>query len=329
LEHSSTPHSSLRVHQRTRGSTPPAPLCSLLAPSFNRACQLSIHRRKSLPPLKSTAGDASGKSESARQIVSAGDTDTIPVFPLSLVALPAADVPLQIFEARYRVLFSTLLAGSEGIDDGLINPEKTWTGTRRFGLSFFDPQSQGLASVGTILEIKAHTLLDDGRILIDNLGRERYKILEVVEERPVLVCKIQYLDSTLEEEDKKKNGDNNNNNNSDEEEKELAVKAAQLFKSVVQLSIKLRDSPLPSEVADPSQLRELSPRDLSFWMASLIAGNPYQQQALLEEETTMDRLKAVVDLMESTLKYLSAQSALQSAFKSTGDEAASDAPGPD
>jgi Lon protease-like protein len=221
------------------------------------------------------------------------------------------------------VLFSTLLAGSEGIDDGLINPEKTWTGTRRFGLSFFDPQSQGLASVGTILEIKAHTLLDDGRILIDNLGRERYKILEVVEERPVLVCKIQYLDSTLEEEDKKK-GDNNN---SDEEEKELAVKAAELFKSVVQLSIKLRDSPLPSEVADPSQLRELSPRDLSFWMASLIAGNPYQQQALLEEETTMDRLKAVVDLMESTLKYLSAQSALQSAFKSTGDDTSSDAPG--
>ena len=31
-----------------------------------------------------------------------------------MVALPASDVPLQIFEARYRVLFSTLLAGEEG-----------------------------------------------------------------------------------------------------------------------------------------------------------------------------------------------------------------------
>jgi hypothetical protein len=31
-----------------------------------------------------------------------------------MVALPAADVPLQIFEARYRVLFNTLLDGEEG-----------------------------------------------------------------------------------------------------------------------------------------------------------------------------------------------------------------------
>jgi len=31
-----------------------------------------------------------------------------------LVALPSAEVPLQIFEARYRVLFNTLLAGESG-----------------------------------------------------------------------------------------------------------------------------------------------------------------------------------------------------------------------
>jgi Lon protease-like protein len=30
------------------------------------------------------------------------------------VALPQAAVPLHIFEARYRVLFSTLLAGADG-----------------------------------------------------------------------------------------------------------------------------------------------------------------------------------------------------------------------
>ncbi len=29
-------------------------------------------------------------------------------------ALPAAQIPLRIFEARYRVLFSTLLSGAEG-----------------------------------------------------------------------------------------------------------------------------------------------------------------------------------------------------------------------
>ena len=43
-----------------------------------------------------------------------------------------------------------------------------------------------------------------------------------------------------------------------------------------------------------------------------------QQQALLEEETTMGRLKAVQELLNGTVKYLSAQAALQSAFKTTG-----------
>ena len=43
-----------------------------------------------------------------------GTREKLPIFPLSMVALPAADVPLQIFEARYRVLFATLLAGAQG-----------------------------------------------------------------------------------------------------------------------------------------------------------------------------------------------------------------------
>lgn len=43
-----------------------------------------------------------------------GTRERLPIFPLGIVALPAADVPLQIFEARYRVLFSTLMAGAPG-----------------------------------------------------------------------------------------------------------------------------------------------------------------------------------------------------------------------
>jgi Lon protease-like protein len=44
----------------------------------------------------------------------AGQREQLPLFPLNLVALPTIECPLQIFEARYRVLFTTLLAGSEG-----------------------------------------------------------------------------------------------------------------------------------------------------------------------------------------------------------------------
>jgi hypothetical protein len=54
---------------------------------------------------------------------------------------------------------------------------------------------------------------------------------------------------------------------------------------------------------------------------------PLQQQALLEEETTLGRLKAVQELLSGTVKYLSAQVALQSAFKTTGGGGANPPPG--
>lgn len=41
----------------------------------------------------------------------------MPIFPLNVVALPAVTVPLHIFEPRYRVLFNTIMSGTEGVDE--------------------------------------------------------------------------------------------------------------------------------------------------------------------------------------------------------------------
>lgn len=51
---------------------------------------------------------------------------------------------------------------------------------------------------------------------------------------------------------------------------------ADLFRNVVSLSVKLKEATVPDEIANPRQLAELAPRELSFWVASLFAGNPYQ-----------------------------------------------------
>jgi len=233
-----------------------------------------------------------------------------------MVALPAAQTPLHIFEARYRVLFSTLLAGDDGIEDGLVS-EKPWKGTKRFGMAFFDQQQGGLATIGTVLEVQEHSLLEDGRLLVQNVGRERFKILNVVEERPLLVCDVEYLDDA-------------DGPVETAEAKVLAEEVAGLFRDVVRLSSKVRDSELDPEVMDPPQLEQLGPSDLSFWVASLFAGNPYNQQALLEEDSTLKRLKVEQELLSNTAKYLGAQVALQSAF--SGGSGGGDAPpsgGPD
>lgn len=56
----------------------------------------------------------------------------------------------------------------------------------------------------------------------------------------------------------------------------LAREVSDLFRNVVALSVKLKEASVPDEIANPRQLAELAPRELSFWVASLFAGNPYQ-----------------------------------------------------
>jgi Lon protease-like protein len=285
---------------------------------FKRAPLVLNHRQRTAAAKKQSrfrikaASESSGSSEGSERSSSGNRIERFPIFPLSIVALPAAECPLHIFEARYRVLFSTLLSGSEGIDEGLVAPDKPWLGTRKFGLSFFDNQAGGLASVGTVLHIQQHALLDDGRMLIESIGKERYKILNVVEQQPVLVCDVEVLPE---------------DDDSGEDLKTLAGEVAQLYRDVARISMKLRDAPVIADASEPPALTTLGPRDFSFWVASLFSG-AYNQQALLEIDTTTERLKAESELLGNTLKYLTAQSALQSAFTGAGDSGSGGGEGP-
>jgi ATP-dependent Lon protease len=47
------------------------------------------------------------------------DGDRMPMFPLSVVLLPGAALPLHIFEDRYRALMSDLLAGDDAMRFGI------------------------------------------------------------------------------------------------------------------------------------------------------------------------------------------------------------------
>ena len=304
------PSSILRgPHPCEAHSSRPFPLCTTAAsrPNHHSCCVVTppppppLHHPH--PRTRAVTAQSSSNDEAPPSPPSSNTTLRLPIFPLSVVALPGANTPLQIFEARYRVLFSTLLDGVEGIEDGLVSPDKPWKGTRRFGMCYFDQQANGLAAIGTVLEITEHSLMEDGRLLINTIGRERFKIENVVEERPVLVCEVEVLPP---------------DDSDSQEAKTLAEEVADLFRNVVRLSVKLREAPVPPELADPTQLTTLRPEMLSFWVASLFAGNPYNQQALLEEEDTIKRLKLEHELLSDTLKYLSAQSALQSAFKGNG-----------
>ena len=86
--------------------------------------------------------------------------EEIGLFPLGLVLLPTEQVPLHIFEPRYRELIT------ECLDEG-----------EPFGLVFAD--DDGLRRVGTLASVVEVTdRFDDGRLNVVVEGGERFRLVE-------------------------------------------------------------------------------------------------------------------------------------------------------
>jgi len=102
--------------------------------------------------------------------------DRIPLFPLNVVLLPGADLPLHIFEPRYLEMVGRCLK------------EKS-----EFGVLLALPK--GVTRVGctaAIIEVvKRH---DDKTLDILTIGREPFRVIEFFEENPLLEGQIDYLE---------------------------------------------------------------------------------------------------------------------------------------
>jgi len=102
--------------------------------------------------------------------------ERIPLFPLNVVLLPGAELPLHIFEPRYWTMVQDCLA------------EKS-----EFGMLLSMPN--GLARVGCTAEIrdviKRHA---DGRMDILTVGRAPFRVLELFQEDPLLEGRVDYLE---------------------------------------------------------------------------------------------------------------------------------------
>ena len=99
----------------------------------------------------------------------------IGLFPLGIVLLPGEQVPLHIFEPRYRELIGECL--EEGAP---------------FGLVFAD--ESGLREIGTEAEVvEVLERFDDGRLNIVVEGGERFRLIELTEGRAFATAEIDAL----------------------------------------------------------------------------------------------------------------------------------------
>ena len=96
----------------------------------------------------------------------------LPLFPLDLVLLPGAPLPLHIFEPRYKEMISECLEQKKAF--GIVRASE-----------------EGVASIGCTAEIVSVTKkYDDGRMDILTRGVDRFEVLEVNEERAFLRAEI-------------------------------------------------------------------------------------------------------------------------------------------
>jgi Lon protease-like protein len=100
----------------------------------------------------------------------------LPLFPLDIVLLPSAPLPLHVFEPRYKEMIAECLAQN-----------------KRFGV--VRAKDEGLADIGCTAEILSVTKkYPDGRMDIVTAGRRRFEVMELNHERSFLQAEVLYLD---------------------------------------------------------------------------------------------------------------------------------------
>jgi ATP-dependent Lon protease len=206
----------------------------------------------------------------------------LPLFPLSeLVLFPGRQLPLHIFEFRYRIMMNTILQS-----DG------------RFGILMVDPVDGKVASVGCCAEVIHHQRLPDDRLKILTVGQQRFRVLEYVRDKPYYVGLVEWIEDAP----------------TDQDLRTIGNEVDQLLRDVVHLSGKLtgQEIELPDDI--PS-----SPLELSYWVAGNLHGVAQEQQTLLEMQDTMARLERESEILTSTRNHLAARTALKDVL-SEGDE---------
>lgn len=201
----------------------------------------------------------------------------LPLFPLPEVVLfPGMPLPLHIFEFRYRMMMNTILESD-----------------RRFGVLMWNSQEDQVVGTGCCAEIIHCQKLPDDRMKIMTIGQQRFRVLEIVREKPYLVGLVEWIEDQP----------------TDIDLRDLAEEVESLLQDVFRLSSKLMEQKMQMPTDIPSL-----PRELSYWVASSLYGVATEQQTLLEMQDTAERLNREVEILTSTRNHLAARTVLKDTF---------------
>jgi ATP-dependent Lon protease len=194
------------------------------------------------------------------------------LFPLPLVLVPTERVPLHIFEPRYRELVNECVERGD-----------------QFGVLLAKPDG-GAHAVGTraaVVEVLRR--LPDGRMHIAVEGRERFRLLEVHEERSFLQGTVEAL---VDEDD---------------------PPAADDVEKALELFGRLQET-VGSKLEPPRADAPL----LDFELLSRVDFGNDEKQELLELTSPRRRFERLVELLEHALEALTLERAVMRSAAANG-----------
>jgi Lon protease-like protein len=102
-------------------------------------------------------------------------TELLPLFPLSLVLLPAMPLPLRVFEERYKEMMADILPSHS-----------------EFGVVF--AKDDGIVNIGcTAVVDRILNRYDDGRLDLVAIGQRRFLINALDQEKSYLRADVEYF----------------------------------------------------------------------------------------------------------------------------------------
>lgn len=113
----------------------------------------------------------------------------IPLFPLNVVLFPGMPLPLHIFEERYKTMIADCIRDNQPF--GVVMIEE---GSAEYGA----PAKP--VAVGCTAEIAQVQPLDEGRMFIMTVGRERFRIVRLEYDKPYLVGTVAPAPLNIEDE---------------------------------------------------------------------------------------------------------------------------------
>ena len=203
----------------------------------------------------------------------------IPIFPLiDDNAFPTSNLPLNIFVMNYRLMFNDI----QKID-----------GPKVFGICMSKDDKQ-IVEMGTLCENIEFKSLPDGRQLLNNVCRQRFRVRKIIQYKPYIIAEVEYPIQDLELITNITELSINTCN--------LEIEVYQALKDVFTLTntiAKLQKLD-GNELEINENLRLLSPQghpfrlqycsEFSFAICNMISASPNIKQLLLESESCENRL---------------------------------------